>query len=84
MRVGQARRRDVAEKPIVEALEAIGAEITKISGVGAPDILVRYRGQLWAFEVKSKGGKRTEAQEISQWPVVRSAEDALRVVLGRA
>ena len=82
MRVGQARRRDVAEKRIVEALEAIGAEITKISGVGAPDILVRYRGQLWAFEVKSKGGKRTEAQEVTGWPIVRSAEDALRVVLG--
>ena len=76
-RVGQARRRDVAEKPIRAALEAVGAHVTPISGQGAPDLLVRFRGELYAFEVKSKKGTRTEAQEESQWPIVRNEWDAL-------
>lgn len=79
-RVGQARRRDVNEKPIREALEAIGATVTPISGKGAPDLLVRLRGHLWAFEVKSAKGQQTDAQELTDWPIVRSVEDALRAV----
>jgi len=79
-RVGQVRRRDAAEKPIVEALRARGVDVTQISGEGAPDLLVRFRGRLYAFEVKSGKGKRTEAQEATQWPIVRTVDDALRMV----
>lgn len=84
MRVGQARRRDVMEKPIVQALEAVGAHVTRISGKGAPDILVLYPraswGRLYAFEVKSGKGKQTEAQLATQWPVIRSVQEALEAV----
>jgi hypothetical protein len=80
MRVGQARKRDIAEKPIRRALEAVGATVTPISGEGAPDLLVRYRGQIYALEVKSRIGKRTEAQEETQWPIVRTEDDALRLI----
>lgn len=73
-------KRDAAEKPIVEALKAIGADVTQISGKGAPDLLIRFRGILVAVEVKSGKGKRTDAQEVSQWPIIRTAEDALKVI----
>ena len=76
-RVGQARRRDANEKAICEALRAAGATITKVSGVGAPDLLVRFRGRVYGLEVKGPKGKRTAAQRKSKWPVVRSATEAL-------
>jgi Holliday junction resolvase len=79
-RVGQVRRRDANEKAIVKALEAVGAHVTKISGEGAPDLLVRFQGRLWAFEVKAAKGKQTEAQIETQWPVIRSVEDALHAI----
>jgi Holliday junction resolvase len=80
MRVGQSRRRDANEAAIVQALEAVGAQVTRISGKGAPDLLVRRAGQLWAFEVKGKTGIRTAAQVATEWPVVRSVDDALRAI----
>lgn len=79
-RVGQTRRRDANEQPIVDALRALGAHVTRISGKGAPDLLVRHRGQLHAFEVKSEKGSRTAAQELTEWPIVRSVDEALRVI----
>jgi Holliday junction resolvase len=83
-RVGQVRRRDAVEQPIVEALEAVGAHVTRISGKGAPDLLVRLRGHVFAAEVKSGKGKQTAAQQASQWPIWRSVEDALKAVgIGR-
>jgi Holliday junction resolvase len=78
VRVGQARKRDANEKAIVDALEAIGAHVTRISGKGAPDLLVRYQGHLYAWEVKSGTGKRTEAQQVSGWTVIRTTFEALR------
>ncbi len=77
-RVGQTRRRDANEKAIVAGLRALGAHVTPISGVGAPDVLVAFRGRLYAFEVKSVKGTRTAAQELSQWPIVRSMDEALK------
>lgn len=76
-RVGQARKRDANEKAISQALRAVGAHVTSISGKGAPDLLVRYRGRLVAMEVKSKAGTQTPAQEQSDWPIVRTVDDAL-------
>ncbi len=78
MRVGQARKRDANEKAIVDALEAVGARVTRISGEGAPDLLVRFRSQLWAFEVKSGKGYQTQAQLLTDWPIVRSPYEALQ------
>ncbi len=77
MRVGQSRRRDASEKSIVADLRKIGAHVTMISGEGAPDILVRFLGGLWAFEVKSVKGKRTAAQSETIWPIIRSVDEAL-------
>jgi hypothetical protein len=83
-RVGQARRRDTAEKGIRAALEALGCDVTPLSGKGAPDLLVRVPGasggRCIGLEVKSKGGRRTEAQEETNWPIVRTVGDALAAV----
>ena len=79
-RVGQARRRDQNEAAIVQALQQLGASVTKISGDGAPDLLVAHRGRLFAFEVKSATGTRTRAQAESQWPIVRSIDEALSIL----
>lgn len=80
MRVGQTRRRDSVEKSIVEALRAIGADVTPVSGKGAPDLLVRFRSALWGFEVKAAKGARTAAQQRTQWPVIRSVDEALKAI----
>ena len=79
-RVGQTRRRDRNEAEIVEALRAVGADVTRISGKGAPDLLVRYRGTVAGFEVKTGSGKRTDAQESSRWPIVRTVDEALKAI----
>jgi Holliday junction resolvase len=79
-RVGQVRRRDANERAIVEALEAVGCTVTQVSGTGAPDLLVVRQGRLYAFEVKGKAGRRTEAQQLSQWPIVRTVDAALQAV----
>lgn len=79
-RVGQARKRDANEKPVRAALEAVGAHVTVISGKGAPDLLVRFRGRLFAFEVKGPKGSRTAAQKASGWPIVRSVDEALTAI----
>ena len=75
-----AARRDEREAAIVDALRAIGAQVTLISGTGAPDLLVRFRGRLAAFEVKGHAGKRTSAQEVSRWPIVRTVSEALEAI----
>ena len=61
-RGGGGRRRDTAEKPIRDALTAVGAEHWQIGGTGLPELLVRFRGRLYAGEVKSAGGTETEHQ----------------------
>jgi Holliday junction resolvase len=73
-------RRDAIEKPIVQALRAVGADVTRVSGKGAPDLLVRYKGRIAVFEVKSAKGDRTVAQDETKWPIVRSVEEALREI----
>lgn len=81
-RVGQVRRRDTSEKPIVQALRALGARVWSISGKGAPDLLVLYRGAYTPLEVKTRraeGGKdmATKAQADIPWPIVRDVDQAL-------
>lgn len=64
----------------MDALRAVGAHVTYISGEGAPDLLVRFRGRLYAPEIKSEKGERTEAQEETQWPIWRSVDEALQAI----
>ena len=62
MRTGQARKRDAGEDAIVEALEAVGAFVFRISGSGVPDLLCGFRGKWVPLEVKSATGELTERQ----------------------
>ena len=85
MRVGQNRKRDANEAPIVAALRRCGAQVIRISERGAPDLLVLFRGRLFVLEVKSRLGDLTLAQEqvtAQGWPVwvVRSSDDALHAI----
>ncbi len=83
-RVGQVRRRDANERAIVEALQAVGCDVTRVSGEGAPDLLVRRStwaaGSCLGLEVKGRTGTRTKAQQGSQWPIVRTIGEALLAV----
>lgn len=85
MRVGQKRRRDANERPIVRDLRKLGYQVTPISGEGAPDIFVRRStrtGFGFGCELKTKRGTRTDAQEASQWPIARSLDDVLKLMGG--
>lgn len=85
MRVGQTRRRDQNEKPIVRDLRKLGYDVTPVSGEGAPDIFVRRStrtGFGFGCELKTAQGMRTDAQEASQWPIARSLDDVLRLMGG--
>lgn len=83
-RVGQARRRDSVESPIVKALRAVGATVIPISGKGAPDLFVCFRGQMYGAEVKTGKGKLTSAQQDTGagrlWPVWRTPDEALKAI----
>jgi hypothetical protein len=84
-RVGQARRRDVNEQAIVDALEAVGAFVLKLSGAGVPDLLVAFRGRWTPLEVKSKIGKLTPKQaetafKAGPFVIARTPEEALAAI----
>lgn len=81
-------RRDGNEKAIVEALEAQGFVVDRISGKGLPDLLVSKAGRQWLVEVKMPKGVFKPAQ--IEWrqrfrgpaPItLRSVDDALRFCL---
>ncbi len=71
-------KRDAAEKPIVQALRQVGAEVWRVTGTGCPDVLVRFRGQLWAAEVKTAKGKETKNQ--GAFEIWRTPEQALKAI----
>lgn len=50
--IRRAARRDENEPEIVQALEAVGATVERLTGDGLPDLLVGWRGQMWLLEVK--------------------------------
>lgn len=79
-RGGAAKRRDVAEAPIADALRAVGARVERVSGRGLPDLLVGFRGRYYALEVKTGSGRQTAAQRETGYPVVRSVDEALRII----
>lgn len=66
-------RRDANEPAIVEALEAVGAKVKRLSAAGVADLLVLFRGRLFLLEVKTAKGRATLAQDETSadgWPVV--------------
>lgn len=77
-------KRDLAEKAIVEALQAVGAQVWRIGGTGNPDLLIRFRGRYEVCEVKTGIGTRTSAQADIPWPIVRTPEGALGLVRARS
>lgn len=76
-------KRDAAEPAIVDALEAIGVTVHRLSHPGLPDLLCWHRREgLRLIEVKTDKGTLTEAQQLtvcSSLPfcIVRSVSDAL-------
>ena len=79
-----AARRDTNEAAIVQALEAMGAQVVRVSSRGAPDVLVFWRGQQWSGEIKTGKGTLTPAQVEAGagrlWPIWRTPDDALRTI----
>jgi hypothetical protein len=84
----RAARTDANQAEIVEALRQAGASVQLLHAVGegCPDLAVGYRGQTYFIEVKTPGGSLNEREQKwhQQWrghvAVVRSAEEALRVI----
>lgn len=58
MSFSRAKRRDQNEPAIVDALEAIGASVTRLDGDGFPDLAVGYRGVTTLLEVKMPLGPK--------------------------
>lgn len=86
--IRSVHRKDTLQNEIVMGLRKAGAKVrvTSSLGNGFPDIIVKFRGVLHLFEIKSKGGKLTqdEVDFFSDWSdvttVVYSLDDALRVI----
>ena len=79
------RRRDENEKSVVRALEAAGALVFRIEcreRSGCPDILVMYRGQAFAMEVKTATGRVLESQKIYGVHIVRDGYEAIEIITG--
>lgn len=84
-------RIDANQPDIVRDLRKAGCMVESLAAVGKgmPDLLVGYSGRLYLLEVKTQHGKLTGDQVMffNRWygyanviHVVRSAEEALRVV----
>lgn len=79
---GAGGKRDGNETPIVEALRAIGCRVWFLSGQGNPDLLVYREGRYYPMETKQRKGTLTPNQADIPWPIVRSVDEAIRVVNG--
>jgi hypothetical protein len=80
-----AARRDDNEPAVIKALERVGAKVEQMSR--PCDLAVSFRGKHYLIEVdnpESKYRKRKQKQldtfERMRIPMVRSAEEALRVI----
>lgn len=85
-------RVDAIQREVVDALRSVGASVEILSDVGngVPDLLVGIFGRNLLMECKSEDGNLSPDQEewIDSWKgshpaVVRSAEDALRMIGAR-
>lgn len=76
-----AAKRDANEPAIVQALQAVGVEVWKLSGANKPDLLTRYRGRWLPLGVKMPKGALTAAEvQGVKWPLVRTVDDAYAAV----
>ena len=84
-----AARVDANQAQIVQALRHVGATVQPLHqvGHGCADILVLFRGQLFALEIKMERGALTDDERRwhEQWQspfvhVVHSVDEALRVL----
>jgi len=84
-----AARVDANQADIVDTLRRVGARVQPLHqvGHGCADILVLFRGELYAIEIKTEHGTLTTDEERwhQQWQcpyvgVVTSADEALRLV----
>jgi hypothetical protein len=66
----------------VQALRAVGARVEYCSGNRMPDLWCCYQNHWIPMEVKSASGKRTPSQDDTQYPIVRTAAEALRLLGG--
>ncbi len=81
-------RTDANQDEIVKALRDVGASVLVLSqvGQGCPDLACGFRGFTYFLEVKTEKGKLNPAEQefFDTWQgraaVVRSADDALRVI----
>ena len=83
---------DANQREIVAALRQAGAFVQSVADVGngCPDLIVAYHGRVFLLECKDGAGKLTadEAAWIAECEriggvavhIVRSSEDALRVI----
>ena len=80
-RGGAGKKRDANEASIIQALEAVGVKVWRVTGEGLPDLLCWFRGVWQPLEVKSAGGRLTEAQAKrfleTPFPIVRDVDQAL-------
>jgi Holliday junction resolvase len=81
-------RRDSNERIIVQALEAQGFNVVRLSGAGVPDLVITKAGRNWFCEVKTAKGKYKPAQLAfyERWTgpaivTLRTVEDALKIML---
>ncbi len=91
-------KRDGNEQAIVEALEAAGVCVLRVSSPGAPDLLLhddacrlvwRCRFNEWLpAEVKTRTGRLTQAQREflakAEYPILRTVDDGLALIGVRA
>ena len=82
-------RRDANEVEIIAALHLAGWRVWRISGEGVPDLLCTKGERVVLFEVKTRSGRLTAAQErffseAGDAPcfVVKSATEALQALEG--
>lgn len=84
MRVGQTRRRDSNEDVIVQALQAVGVLVWRISAPGLPDLLSFYKGVWRPLEVKrgraSLTPQQREVYAKAPFPIVTSVDEAYLAV----
>ncbi len=87
-RIPRQARRDANEPTIVQALEAMGFSVTRISGAGVPDLVVGKGAWMRLVEIKAAKGTYTPAQKRwrEQWrgpaPItLRSIADAQRFMV---
>ena len=79
-----AKARDLNEREIIKALEAIGCEVEQLDK--PVDLVTLYRGRVRFIEVKNPDGLNVESEEqkdfFKKWPggFARTEEQAIRIV----